>query len=90
MKNPVQIPLCEYHDELGRHELFAVLDELSLTYRVAVRHPDGRIYALRQFIPSRRNARRWAEHYRLRQLRTGSSAAVDRSPAVSAERASRR
>jgi hypothetical protein len=65
---PVEIPLCEYHNELGRHRLFAVLDEPTLTYRVLISCPDGRTRALRQNVPSRRRARQWATHYRYKAL----------------------
>jgi hypothetical protein len=75
MTTPVEIPLYEYENELGRHQLYAVVDELSLTYRVLVRDPDGRTRAVRQFIPSRRNARQWAAHYRDKQSTAGSKRA---------------
>jgi hypothetical protein len=60
MDTPIEIPLCEYQNELGRHRLYAVLDELTLTYRVLISYPDGRTRALRHHLPSRREARRWA------------------------------
>ena len=68
VQTPEEILLCEYADQLGRHQLYAVLDELSLTYRVAIRYPDGRSRPLREHVPSRLNALKWAEHYRHKQL----------------------
>ena len=56
--------LCEYATAAGRHELIAVMDEPSLTYRVKLRGPDGDIRTLRELVPSLRNARRWALHQR--------------------------
>jgi len=55
--------LCGYVTDAGRHELVAVLDELSLTYRILIRSPDGTTRVVRELIPSRRNGRRWALHY---------------------------
>ena len=60
--------LCEYVTDAGRHELVAELDDLSLTYRVLVRDPDGTSRIVRELIPSRRDARRWASHYRDKTL----------------------
>ena len=60
--------LCDYDNELGRHALYAVPDGPSRTYRVEIRYPDGRTRALREHVPSRRNAQRWALHYRYKQL----------------------
>jgi hypothetical protein len=73
MQTPVEIPLCEYQSELGRHGLYAVLDELTLTYRVLISYPDGRTRLLRQHVPSRREARRWATHYRCKALLAASN-----------------
>jgi hypothetical protein len=62
-----EIFLCEYHDEPDRHRLYAVLDELTLTYRVIERVSDGPPRALRRHIPSLRDARAWADEFRDRQ-----------------------
>jgi hypothetical protein len=64
METRVEIPLCEYENELGRHRLYAVLDELTLTYRVVISCPDGRTRALFEHVPSRQEARRRATQYR--------------------------
>ena len=68
METRVEIPLCEYENELGRHRLYAVLDELTLTYRVVISCPDGRTRALFEHVPSRQEARRRAAHYRYKAL----------------------
>jgi hypothetical protein len=73
METPVEIPLCEYQSGLGRRRPYAQLDELTLTYRVFIGHPDGRAVVLREYVPSRRQARRWATQYR-------SNAASNQSP----------
>jgi CheY-like chemotaxis protein len=75
MTNHGEIPLCEYGNALGQHQLYAVLDELTLTYRVLLREPDGRTRDVRQFVSSRGEARRWAAHYRNTQLLAGSNPA---------------
>ena len=61
--------LCEYVTAAGRHELFAVLEECSLTYRVLLRGPDGGTRPLRELVPSLRHARLWATHFRHKALR---------------------
>jgi hypothetical protein len=67
-KTPVEIQLCEYENELGRHRPYAVLDELTLTYRVFISYSDSRTRALRRNVPSRRQARCWATHYRYKAV----------------------
>jgi hypothetical protein len=42
MNTSIRVALCHYHDLLGRHQLNAELDELTLTYRVVADGPDGR------------------------------------------------
>jgi hypothetical protein len=37
MANPINLPLCEFDDALGRQSLSAVIDELTLTYSVVDR-----------------------------------------------------
>jgi hypothetical protein len=61
--------LCDYVTAAGHHELLAVMDEPTLTYRILLRRPDGGTRTLRQLVPSLRNARRWAMHYRHKALR---------------------
>ena len=78
--------LCEYVTDAGRHELVAVLDELSLTYRILIRSPDGTTRIVRELIPSRRNARRWALHYRHKALLEASDPPCDRSVAAAQRR----
>jgi hypothetical protein len=79
MDTPIEIPLCEYQNELGRHRLYAVLDELTLTYRVLISYPDGRTRALRQHVPSRRQARGSSTRYRYK----AGSAASNQPPSGS-------
>lgn len=68
MKTRVEIPLCEYENELGRHRLYVGVDELTLTYRVVISCPDGSTRALFEHVPSRQEARRRAAHYRYKAL----------------------
>jgi hypothetical protein len=56
--------LCNYDDANDRHQLWAVLDELTLTYSVLVRAPDGASRPLRRHVASLRDARAWAGGYR--------------------------
>jgi hypothetical protein len=60
--------LCDYEDADDWYQLWAVLDELTLTYSVLVRTPDGASRALRRHVASLRDARAWAGGYRDRQL----------------------
>jgi hypothetical protein len=69
MENRPETLLCDYVTAAGRHELLTVSDEPSRTYRVLIRHPDSSTQTLRELVPSRRNARRWAMHYRHKALR---------------------
>jgi hypothetical protein len=55
--------LCEYVDAGTRQRLCAVLDELSLTYGVIRRGPDGRGRCLRRHFASLSAARAWAQRY---------------------------
>ena len=68
---PIQIPnelfLCDYERANGRWQLWAMLDELTLTYSVVVRAPDGSSFVLRRHVASMREARAWAGGYRDRQ-----------------------
>jgi len=68
MENRPESLLCDYVIAAGRHELLTVRDEPSRTYGVLIRHPDGSTRTLRERVPSRRNARRWAMHYRHKAL----------------------
>ena len=58
------IPLCAYEADTGEHELFALLDELSLTYHVVERAADGRTRRLKAHFSSLAEARRWARTVR--------------------------
>lgn len=60
MANPINLPLCEYEDALGRQSLSAVIDELTLTYSVV----DRERRPLCKHLPSLQEARRWAGAYR--------------------------
>jgi len=65
----LDIPLCHYESGDGRRRLSARLDELTLTYCVVERGPDGRTLGLRRHVPSLREARRWAASYQDERLR---------------------
>jgi hypothetical protein len=60
--------LCDYEDADDRYQLWAALDELTLTYSVLVRAPDGASRPLRRHLASLRDARAWAGAYRDRRL----------------------
>jgi hypothetical protein len=64
MRNPLDIRLGHYDDERGRHELHALLDELTLTYHVVARGPDGRVRRLKAHLRSLQEARRWVRAFR--------------------------
>lgn len=64
MRMPPDIPLAHYENGDGRRLLIAELDELTLTYCVVERGPEGRTLTLRRHVPSLREARRWATEYR--------------------------
>jgi hypothetical protein len=66
--------LCHYENANDRYQLWAVLDELTLTYSVLVRAPDGSSRALRRHLASLRDARAWAGGYRDTQLRAAGRA----------------
>jgi hypothetical protein len=55
--------LCEHYDFGTPQRLVAVLDELTLTYGVILRGPDGRSRCLRRHLASLSAARAWAEQY---------------------------
>jgi hypothetical protein len=71
MQIPNELLLCEFERANNRSQLWAVLDELTLTYSVVVRAPDGSSFALRRHVPSLREARVWAGGYRDRQTAGG-------------------
>ena len=56
--------LGHYECDGVRYELRAQLDELSLTYHVLQRGPDGRPRRLKAHLSSLWEARRWAEALR--------------------------
>jgi hypothetical protein len=60
--------LCDYKNANDWYQLWAVLDELTLTHSVIVRAPGGSSRALRRHVASLRDARAWAGDYRDRQL----------------------
>jgi hypothetical protein len=64
MPSSADIPLCVYDDPGGRHQLNAAVDEITLTYDVVARGPDGRRRVLSRHFPSLRAARAWATAYR--------------------------
>jgi hypothetical protein len=67
MPIPNEVFLCEYEDANNPCQMWAVLDELTLTYSVVVRAPNGSSRALRRHVASLREARAWAGGYRDRQ-----------------------
>jgi hypothetical protein len=77
MENRPETLLCDYATTAGRHELLTVRDETTRTYRVLIRRPDGSTRTLRELVPTRRNARRWAVHYRHKALLEDRSRAAD-------------
>jgi hypothetical protein len=60
MPLPTDILLAEYEAADGRRSLIAELDELTLTYTVVVRSPCGQTRTLRRYVPTLRDARKWA------------------------------
>jgi hypothetical protein len=60
MPKPIDVLLHECDAAGGPLHLRAVLDELTLTYTLVERGPDGRTRELRRHVPSLREARRWA------------------------------
>jgi hypothetical protein len=60
MPSPADIPLCVYDDSGGRHQLSAVVDEITLTYDVVARGPDGGRRVLCRLFSLLRAARAWA------------------------------
>lgn len=69
MRPPLDIPLCHYESGDGPRRLSARLDELTLTYCVVERDPEGRALLLRRHVLSLREARRWATAHRDERLR---------------------
>jgi hypothetical protein len=67
MPKPIDVLLHECDAARGRLHLRAVLDELTLTYTLVQRGPDGRTRELRRHISSLREARRWAARYAAQQ-----------------------
>lgn len=61
--NQDKIFLCEYGDAGTHRRLFAVFDDLSLTYEVIEGSPDGEFRRLRRHLMSLRAARAWADRY---------------------------
>ena len=55
--------LCDYEDADDRYQLWAALDELTLTYSVVFRTHNGSSHALRRHVSSLREARAWASGY---------------------------
>jgi hypothetical protein len=80
MRTSEEIVLCGYESELGRHELVAVADQRSRTYRVFVRDPNGETRAVRERVPSLRSARQWAIHEAHKQMLRIPSGSVHRGP----------
>jgi hypothetical protein len=64
---PSEVFLCDYERANGRWQLWALLDELTLTYSVVVRSPDESSFTLRRHLASMREARTWADGHRDRQ-----------------------
>jgi hypothetical protein len=64
MQIPNEVLLCDDIDANRQYQLWAVLDELTLTYSVVRRARDGPSFALRRHVASLREARAWAGDYR--------------------------
>ena len=73
MQTANELLLCDYEHPHGRAQLWAVLDELTLTYSVIDRAPDGSSVALRRHVASIRAARAWAGDYRDRQSQSAAA-----------------
>jgi hypothetical protein len=69
MQTGGEIFLGEYGDGPGAHRLYAVLDELTLTYGIIERPAAGHSRLLRRHMTSPRDARAWADAYRGRDDR---------------------
>src|SRR4051812_7884523 len=65
MQTPHEVLLC---DDIDANQLWAVLDELTLTYSVVFRTRSGSSRALRRHVASLREARAWAGGYQDSQL----------------------
>lgn len=63
MQIPHEVLLCDDIDANQQDQLWAVLDELTLTYSVVFRTHNGSSHALRRHVSSLREARAWASGY---------------------------
>ena len=63
MQIPHEVLLCDDIDANQQNQLWAVLDELTLTYSVVFRTHNGSSHALRRHVSSLREARAWASGY---------------------------
>jgi hypothetical protein len=63
MRTRPNIFLRDYRAGRHRYGLYAVLDELTQTYDVVRRDPEGHERALRRHVLSLRDARRWASDF---------------------------
>jgi hypothetical protein len=55
--------LCDHRDARGDYQLYAVLDELTLTYDIVQRRPRGVAHPLRRHVLSLDDARHWASAF---------------------------
>jgi hypothetical protein len=70
MHTQSEVLLCHVSAGPDRYHLYAVLDELALTYGVIQRAANGRERALRRHVASLSDARRWACAFRDRDPAT--------------------
>lgn len=63
MQIPHEVLLCDDIEANQQNQLWAVLDELTLTYSVVFRTHNGSSHALRRHVSSLREARAWASGY---------------------------
>ena len=64
MTTALDTNIGHYERDGVRYEMRALLDELSLTYHVVERAPDGDTRRLKAHLRSLWEARRWAEDFR--------------------------
>ena len=63
MQIPHEVLLCDDIEANQQNQLWAVLDELTLTYSVVFRTHNGSSHAVRRHVSSLREARAWASGY---------------------------
>jgi hypothetical protein len=82
MSKPIDVLLCEYEGLGGRHQLRAVLDELTLTYTIVERRHGGQTQELRRHVSTLQDARRWANRHAPHAAEPNSHAAISSTAVV--------